>query len=71
MCCLKYEYDSYKKFIDKACDTGTICHFWFHPSLDEWFLKRVLPEILEYAANRREEGKLWIGTMAEAADFYY
>ena len=64
-----YYIKRYKKYIDKAIKTGTVCHFWFHPSIDEWFLHNVFPEILKYAAEKREEGKLWIGTMGEIADY--
>jgi len=55
----------YKKYIDKAIHTGTVCHFWFHPSIDEWFLHNVFPEILRYVAKKREEGELCILTMEE------
>ena len=56
-----------KKYIDKALKTGTICHFWFHPSLDQWFLENVFSELMRYASERRKEGVLWIGTMNNAA----
>ncbi|MFX0132353.1 MAG: hypothetical protein ACFFDN_01775 [Candidatus Hodarchaeota archaeon] len=61
----EYFIKRYKKYIDKSIKTGTICHFWLHPSIDEWFLKGVFPDILRYAAEKREEGNLWIETMAE------
>lgn len=64
----EYFIDRYEKYIDKAIDTQTICHFWFHPSLDEWFLKQVFPEILAYAAEKRDKGELFIGTMAEITE---
>ena len=64
----EYFIKRYRKYINKSIKTGTICHFWFHPSIDEWFLKRIFPDILKYAAEKREEGKLWIGTMAETAN---
>lgn len=46
-----------------------MCHFWFHPSIDEWFLKNVFPEILKYAAEKRDEGKLWVETMGGIARY--
>jgi peptidoglycan/xylan/chitin deacetylase (PgdA/CDA1 family) len=55
----------YKRYIDKAVETQTLCHFWFHPSFDAWFLKQVFPGILKYAADKRESGDLWIGTMGD------
>jgi hypothetical protein len=56
-----------KRYIHKAMNTGTICHFWFHPSIDQWFLNNVFPELMRYASEKRDEGKLWIGTMNNAA----
>ncbi|HSP88418.1 MAG TPA: polysaccharide deacetylase family protein [Ignavibacteriaceae bacterium] len=58
----------FKKFIDKAIETGTVCHVWFHPSVDIWTLDNVLPGVIKYAAEKREEGKLWIPTMGEIAN---
>lgn len=66
---IEYFLKRYKKYIDKAINTGTVCHFWLHPSIDEWFLKRIFPDILKYAAEKREAGKLWIGTMSEIANY--
>jgi peptidoglycan/xylan/chitin deacetylase (PgdA/CDA1 family) len=58
-----------KKYIDKAIKTNTIAHLWFHPSLDPFILKNVIPFFLEYAAERREARDLWIGTMEEIAEY--
>jgi len=58
----------YKTYINKAIKTGTIAHFWFHPSIDELTLKNVFPEVIRYAAEKREKGLLWIGTMKQIAD---
>ncbi len=63
-----YYIKRYKKYIDKAIKTGTIVHFWFHPSLDEWTLKNIIPEVMRYAAERRKNDFLWIGTMKQIAD---
>ncbi|MDD3534859.1 MAG: polysaccharide deacetylase family protein [Candidatus Cloacimonetes bacterium] len=64
-----YYIHRYKKIIDKAMKTGTIAHLWLHPSVDEWTLENVIPELLKYAAAQREAGKLWIGTMNEIAEY--
>ncbi len=64
----EYYVHRYKKIIDKAMKTGTIAHIWLHPSVDEWTLKNVIPEVLGYASEQREAGKLWIGTMGTVAD---
>ena len=65
----EYYIKRYKKYIDKALTTGTVCHFWFHPSIDSWFLDNVFSDILLYAAEKREEGKLCVGTMGEIATY--
>lgn len=57
-----------KKNIDKAIETNTIAHLWFHPSMDPFFLKEVFPPFFEYAAKKRDSGKLWVGTMKAIAD---
>jgi peptidoglycan/xylan/chitin deacetylase (PgdA/CDA1 family) len=57
----------YKRYIDRAIRSRTLCHFWFHPSFDERFLRNVYPGILRYAAEKRDSGELWIGTMREMA----
>jgi peptidoglycan/xylan/chitin deacetylase (PgdA/CDA1 family) len=63
-----YYIKRYKKYIDKAIKTGTIAHFWFHPSFDEWTLKEVFPEVMRYASEKRDKGFLWIGTMKQIAN---
>ena len=56
----------YKKMIDKAIKTGTICHLWFHPS--DISLRKILPEILLYAKKLNDKNRLWIGKMEELQD---
>ena len=58
----------YKKMIDKAIKTKTIAHIWFHPSIDSWTISEVMLPVLKYAADLREAGKLWIGTMNSMAN---
>jgi hypothetical protein len=62
-----YYASRYIKNISKAIQTGTIAHFMFHPSMDEWTLNYVMPKVLEFAASKREKGDLWIGTMGDIA----
>jgi peptidoglycan/xylan/chitin deacetylase (PgdA/CDA1 family) len=61
----------FRKYIDKAIKTNTIAHFWFHPSIDEWSLREVFPQLLKYASEKRDSGKLWIGTMGAIADHIF
>lgn len=65
----EYRVSRYKKAIDKAIKTGTIAHFWFHPSQEELIFKELLPEILKYCSVKRDQGQLWIGTMSEINRF--
>jgi peptidoglycan/xylan/chitin deacetylase (PgdA/CDA1 family) len=57
----------YKKYLEKAIKTNTIVHFWFHPSMNEWSLNESFPELLKIAAEYRNQGDLWIGTMGSIA----
>ncbi len=64
----KYYISRYKRYIDKAINTGTIAHFWFHPSLDRWTIDKVLPSVFGYLKEKRDTNILWIGTMREIAN---
>ncbi len=61
----EYYIQRYKKYIRRSIATGTVCHFWFHPSFEEWFLKGVFAELLKYAAAERDADRIWVGTMGE------
>ncbi len=58
----------FKTFLNRAVRTGTIAHFWFHPSFDEWTRDNVFPHVMEYAAELRDKGDLWIGPMISIAN---
>jgi peptidoglycan/xylan/chitin deacetylase (PgdA/CDA1 family) len=64
----EYTIRRYKKYIDRAVRTQTVCHFWFHPSLAGSFLKSVFPGLFRYAAQKRDDGELWIGTMGKLSE---
>jgi hypothetical protein len=59
----------YTRFLDKALSANTVCHLWFHPSIDAFCMNEILPIVLEEASNRADRGDLWIVTMGELADF--
>lgn len=59
----------YRRYMDKAIDTGTCCHLWFHPCIDEYCLEKIFPKVLAYARKRADQGELWIATMDQAARF--
>ena len=53
-----------RKHIDRCIENGLVCGLWFHPgSLDQQILAEVLPDLLAYVNQLREQGVLWIGTM--------
>jgi hypothetical protein len=55
--------------LDKAAKTNTVAHIWLHPSVDKWTIAEVMPEVFKHAANLREAGKLWIGTMGDISQY--
>lgn len=63
-----YYIHRFKTYLDKAVKTGTIAHFWFHPSFDRWTLENVFPIVLEYADQLRSRGDLWVGPMIDIAN---
>ena len=65
----EYYVNRLKKYLDKAIQTGSIAHLWFHPSLNPYILENVFPPFLEYADQLREKGDLWIGTMKEISEY--
>ena len=66
---LDYRIRRFRAFIDKAIQQHTVCHFWFHPSLDDNARDFVLPGILDYAVRQRDKGNLWCTTMVGLTDF--
>jgi hypothetical protein len=64
-----YTLKRFKKYIDKAILTNTISHFWFHPSIDQWTINNLFPELFYFFDQQRQKGNLWIGTMGEISDY--
>jgi peptidoglycan/xylan/chitin deacetylase (PgdA/CDA1 family) len=62
-----YTRKRYRRYMERAVETGTVGHFWFHPSMRDTFLERDLPGILDDAREMAESGKLWIATMGQCA----
>ena len=52
--------------IDKAIETNTLMHLWFHPSCDPVNLTEVFPAVLDHAVGRSDV--LWRTTMKGVAD---
>jgi len=64
----EYHLDMLRKFLEKTLKTGLVCHFWFHPSMDEWYLDKVLPDLIAMVAELRNQGALRVRTMAQLAE---
>ena len=56
-----------KAIIDRAIKNNSVCHFWFHPSFEREYVAQVLPAVLEYLNEKRNE--LFITTMADYVDW--
>lgn len=54
-------------FVIKASKRKMVAHLWFHPSMDEWYLNEVLPEVLANIRKMADNGKLEILTMDQIA----
>lgn len=57
---IKYHIYRYKKIIDRAIKSNTVCYFWFHPSMPSVFVNKIMPEIFEYI--EMNNNKIWITT---------
>jgi peptidoglycan/xylan/chitin deacetylase (PgdA/CDA1 family) len=60
---INYHIYRYKKIIDRAIKSNTVCYFWFHPSFDSIFVEKIMPEIYKYIAQNRD--KIYITTTGE------
>lgn len=57
-----------RNYLEKAAKYKLVCHFWFHPSMDNWYLGNVMPEVLKMVANYRDSSKIEVKTMGQLAD---
>jgi peptidoglycan/xylan/chitin deacetylase (PgdA/CDA1 family) len=55
-----------QRCVDKALETGTVLHLWFHPSCDPVNVEKVFPALLDYLTAHRSD--LWIATMGGLVD---
>jgi len=69
------DFDTAKRLIDLSIAYGQVFHLWFHPrSLAkkgdvQRYVNLVLKPILEYLHQKNLEGKIWICTMRELANY--
>ncbi len=64
---INYHIYRYKKIIDKALSTNTVCNFWFHPSFSSQFLDRILPEVFQHINTIRK--KILLTTVSPYIDW--
>jgi peptidoglycan/xylan/chitin deacetylase (PgdA/CDA1 family) len=57
-----------RKFLEKTMKYKLVCHFWFHPSMNNWYLDNVMPEIVKMVGEFRDKGMLRVLTMGALAD---
>ncbi|MDD2279768.1 MAG: polysaccharide deacetylase family protein [Bacteroidales bacterium] len=57
-----------KAFLKTAARKRMVVHFWFHPSMNKWYLENVFPEILSIVNQYREDGEIDILTMQQVAE---
>ena len=59
-----------RTYLEKTIRYRLVCHFWFHPSMDKWYLENVLPEILKMVAEYRNSSKIQVRNMSQLAEEY-
>jgi len=52
--------------VEKALETRTVLHLWFHPSCDPVNVEKVFPALLNDLSGHRSD--LWVTTMASLVD---
>lgn len=60
---LRYHVYRYKKIIQRAIKSRTVCVLWFHPSFDKKVVENIWPEVFEYIDRNRD--KIWVTTHSE------
>lgn len=66
----EFHLEMIRKYIEKASMYRLVCHFWFHPSMEKWYLENVMPDVLEIVAGYRDAGLINVETMADLAMDY-
>ena len=61
----------FKRILDKAAKNKTVCHLWFHPSVNQNTVKEVMPEVIRYIAELREKGIMEVVKMGELDSVKY
>jgi peptidoglycan/xylan/chitin deacetylase (PgdA/CDA1 family) len=65
-----YDYlDKVKIFLAKAAERHSVFHLWFHPSDPLPLFESEFLRIIQYIDSQRQEGRVWVATMAEIAAY--
>jgi len=56
-----------KNYIYRAAQNKLVCHFWFHPYMDRWYLQNIMPLLLRIISKYRDSDKIQVITMGELA----
>ncbi|MDN5345653.1 MAG: hypothetical protein PWQ73_150 [Petrotoga sp.] len=59
-----------RNYLEKTAKYKMVCHFWFHPSMDQWYLENVMPEILKMVAEYENSSEIQVKTMYDLAKIY-
>lgn len=57
-----------KTFLKKAARKKMVVHFWFHPSMNKWYLENIFPEILRLIDQHRAKNEIEVLTMRQVAE---
>jgi peptidoglycan/xylan/chitin deacetylase (PgdA/CDA1 family) len=64
---VEYHIYRYIEIIKRAVKTNTVAVFWFHPSFPSVMVERILPAVLKFLDDNREE--IWITTHGDYIDW--
>ncbi|MDZ7336935.1 MAG: polysaccharide deacetylase family protein [candidate division KSB1 bacterium] len=56
-----------RRCVDRALETSTVLHLWFHPSCDPVNVETIFPALLDHVTAHR--GDLWVTTMDRLVDW--
>lgn len=65
----KYHIYRYKKIIDKAVKTKSVCNLWFHPSMPSRFVNNILPSIFQHLHKLSESKDIYLSTAGSYIDY--
>lgn len=55
-------------FLNQAAKHRMVVHYWFHPSMNQWYLANVFPVILRMVNQYQLDGKVDVLTMQQVAE---